>query len=258
LLPSLVTILRQAGRRVATGDINIVFSSSGIAEGLLILFLEEKLSPAGESTRQAVLQSASRLVSLARDHWHMHERLLHEARHDGLTGLPNRTVAEDRLEQALARAARRRKSFAVLCVDLDGFKAVNDELGHDTGDDLLRVISTRLKSRIRHSDTLARMGGDEFMAIIEECSGGPAARAVALSLLSALQEPVMLADRQLKVSGSIGVAMYPADGSNASQLKRNADQAMYRAKSNGGSQISFWSTEPGMPGKAAEKTSFLD
>jgi diguanylate cyclase (GGDEF)-like protein len=258
LLPSLVEILRQAGCPISTGHITFVFSASGMAEGFVILFLTEFLSASGEASVQAVLQSASRMVSLARDHWHMHERLLHEARHDGLTGLPNRTVAEDRLEQALARAARRKKIFAVFCIDLDGFKEVNDKLGHDTGDDLLRAISSLLKARIRHCDTLARMGGDEFLAIIEDCSGESAAQAVAQSLLSALQEATLLEDRQLRVSASIGVAMYPADGSNASLLRRNADQAMYYAKSRGGSQICFRSTEPAIAGKAVRKASAND
>jgi diguanylate cyclase (GGDEF)-like protein len=258
LLASLVDILREPGKLVATGDITIVFSASGMAEGLIILF--QQPAPAGnvDSAQPAVLDSASRLVSLARDHWLMHERLVHEARHDGLTGLPNRTVAEDRLEQALARAERRRKLFAVFCIDLDGFKAINDELGHEAGDDLLRVMSTRLKSRVRHSDTLARMGGDEFMAVIEDCTGDAAAQAVAHSLLSTLQEPVVLDHRQLKISGSIGVAMYPADGINASQLKRHADQAMYRAKSRGGSQVSFWSAEATGTGKVAQQSSGQD
>lgn len=255
LLASLVSILRQAGRVVSTANVTIVFSASGMAEGLIIVFLENSVPAGSGSLQQELLQSASRLVSLARDHGYMHERLLHEARHDGLTGLPNRTVAEDRLEQALARADRRRKLFAVFCIDLDGFKAINDELGHETGDKLLQIVSTRLKSRVRHSDTLARVGGDEFMAVIEDCSGGPAAHAVAQSLLSALQEPVALDNQQLKISGSIGVAMYPVDGTNASQLRRNADQAMYRAKSRGGGQICFWSAEPVVAAQAAQKSS---
>ena len=255
LLSSLLTILRRGGLTLATGQITVVFSASGIAEGLLILFWKDAVPVAVETVQSAVLQSASRLVSLANDHWQMHERLLHEARHDGLTGLPNRMVAEDRLEQALARAARRRKLFAVFCIDLDHFKDVNDELGHDAGDELLRIASSRLRTRIRHSDTLARMGGDEFLAIIEDCAGDSAAQAVAQSLLSALQEPVTLEDRQLKISGSVGVAMYPADGKNASQLRRNADQAMYCAKSRGGNTVSFWSSEPTPSGKASQKTS---
>jgi diguanylate cyclase (GGDEF)-like protein len=208
-----------------------------------------------ESARQSILQSASRLIALARDHWHMQERLLHDARHDALTGLPNRSVAEDRLEQALARAARRQKLFAVLCIDLDAFKVINDSLGHHAGDELLRAFSTRLRSRVRHSDTVARIGGDEFLAIIEDCSGDAAVQAVAESLIAALQDPVVIEGETLAISGSIGIAMYPADGKNAALLKRNADQAMYRAKSQGGNRICFWSAEPAKAGKAAKTSS---
>jgi len=197
-----------------------------------------------DSTIPNVLHSASRLVSLARDHWHMHERMLFDARHDALTGLPNRTLSEDRLEQALARARRRKQIFAVVCIDLDGFKSINDNLGHDAGDELLRTVAVRLRARIRHSDTLARVGGDEFLAIIEDCSGDSAAQSVAESLIAALQEPATLEGKTVSISGSIGIAMYPVDGKNAGELKRNADQAMYRAKNRNGGQICFWSGEP--------------
>jgi diguanylate cyclase (GGDEF)-like protein len=220
---------------------------------MLILFSKSELPLLSDPNSQNVLQSASRLISLARDHWQMHERLLHEARHDGLTGLPNRAVAEDRLEQALARAERRKKSFAVFCIDLDGFKAVNDELGHDAGDELLRSVALALRGRIRHSDTLARMGGDEFLAIIDECASDAAAKSVANSLIDSLKSPIILEGRPLVLSASIGIAMYPADGQNAGQLKRNADQAMYRAKNNGGGQGCFWSREPEKSSQASRK-----
>jgi diguanylate cyclase (GGDEF)-like protein len=255
LMTSLLQVLRSAGMPFHAGQASIVFSASGTAAGLLIIFLKNPLAMESESTRQNILQSASRLVALARDHWHMQERLLHEARHDALTGLPNRAVAEDRMEQALARAARRQQLFAVLCIDLDGFKVVNDNLGHHAGDELLQAVSTRLRSRVRHSDTVARIGGDEFLAIIEDCSGDSAAQAVAESLIAALQDPILIEGQTLAISGSVGIAMYPADGKNAAMLKRNADQAMYRAKSQGGSRICFWSSEPARTGKA--KTSSL-
>jgi diguanylate cyclase (GGDEF)-like protein len=191
-----------------------------------------------------ILQSATRLVSLASDHWHMHQRLLFEARHDILTGLPNRNVAEDRLEQAVARALRRKQLFAVLCIDLDGFKEVNDSLGHEAGDNLLRVVADRLRSRIRQSDTLARVGGDEFFAIVEECTSDSAALSVCESLISALQQPITLDGKAVSISGSIGVAIYPTDGRNNTELRRHADQAMYRAKSRGKGCICFWSGGP--------------
>jgi diguanylate cyclase (GGDEF)-like protein len=254
VVAKLLGILQDAEYPFRTSRMTIVFSGNGEGAGLIILFLPTE-SPEPDAVEQSIVESASRLVSLAGDHWRMHERLLHEARHDALTGLPNRTVAEDRLEQALARAERGRKQFAVVCIDLDGFKAINDELGHDAGDEILRAVSLRLRNNLRHSDTLARMGGDEFLVVIEDCAGASAAQAVAQSLISALQEPFLLDHRQLWISASIGVALYPANGKNVAQLRRNADLAMYRAKSLGGSQISVWSSEQAQPGKAAQKTS---
>jgi diguanylate cyclase (GGDEF)-like protein len=255
LMASLLRVLRSAGLPFHDGQSTLVFSGSGSAVGLLIVFFKNPAPVETESSRQTILQSASRLVALARDHWHMQERLLHDARHDALTGLPNRSVVEDRLEQALARAARRKKLFAVFCIDLDGFKVINDSLGHHAGDELLRAVSTRLRSRVRHSDTVARIGGDEFLAIVEDCSGDAAAQSVAESLIAALQDPVLIEGQTLSISGSIGIAMYPADGKNAASLKRNADQAMYRAKSQGGNRICFWSAEPLRAGKAAQTSS---
>jgi diguanylate cyclase (GGDEF)-like protein len=155
----------------------------------------------------------------------------------------------------LARAARRQRLFAVLCIDLDGFKVVNDNLGHYAGDELLKAVATRLRSRIRHSDTMARIGGDEFLAIVEDCSGDEAVKAVAESLIAALRDPVVIEGQTLSISGSVGIAMYPANGKNAALLKRQADQAMYRAKSQGGNGICFWSSEPVPNGKAAQTSS---
>ena len=255
-MEALLRILQDAGLTFKTSRMSVVFSGNGDAAGLLILFLQNE-SADPDTVEQSIVGSASRLVSLAGDHWRMHERLLHEARHDGLTGLPNRTVAEDRLEQALARAERGRKQFAVFGIDLDGFKVINDQLGHDAGDEILRAVSARLRNNLRHSDTLARMGGDEFLVLIEDCAGQSAAQAVAQSLISALEEPVFLDGRQLWISASIGVALYPANGKNASQLRRNADLAMYRAKSLGGSQVALWSPEFTTAGKAAQKSSSL-
>ncbi len=253
LVPQLLEALRSSGTKFVAAHTSPVFSAAGTVSGMLILFAKSELPLLSDPDSQNVLQSASRLISLARDHWYMHERLLHEARHDGLTGLPNRAVAEDRLEQALARAERRKKCFAVFCIDLDGFKGVNDELGHDAGDELLRTVAATLRGRIRHSDTLARMGGDEFLAIIDECSSDAAARAVANSLIDSLKSPITLEGRPLVLSASVGIAMYPADGQNAAQLKRNADQAMYRAKNNGGGQGCFWSREPEKSTQATRK-----
>jgi diguanylate cyclase (GGDEF)-like protein len=246
----MLEILRASGLDLPSGDKSVVVSGNRYVAGVVVLLLKDAESEESRNVLRNGLLSASRLLLLATEHSSMHERLLHEAMHDRLTGLPNRAVAEDRLEQALARAQRHTKVFAVLCLDLDGFKAINDELGHDTGDEVLRAIAGRLRAHIRHSDTLARMGGDEFWAILEDCSDHEHAQIAAQSLIKVLEEPVSINGRQLTVSASFGIAMYPADGANATQLKRHADQAMYRAKSNGGRQIAFWSE-----GRSLEKKS---
>ena len=255
IIARLLNTLRQGGYAFRSAGMTVAFSGHGDAAGLLLLFRRTDASHEMETIEQEMMHSASRLVALASDHWRMHTRLLHEARHDALTGLPNRTVAEDRLEQALARARRTRKSFAVFCVDLDGFKAINDERGHEMGDEVLRAVGLRLRNSLRHSDTLARMGGDEFLVLIEDCAGAPAARSVAQSLVTSLQQPLLVGGKQLFISGSIGIAMFPGDGKNASQLRRQADLAMYRAKALGGGKVALSSSED-TPGGQLARTSF--
>jgi diguanylate cyclase (GGDEF)-like protein len=248
---SLLSILRNAGLSFQEAYTTALFSTSAGMAGLLFLFVGE-ISPAeAERAKSNILPSASRLASLARDQSSMHQRLIHEARHDSLTGLPNRVVAEDRLEQALARAQRNSKGFAVFCIDLDDFKAINDVRGHEVGDGVLRAVASRLRASIRYSDTLARMGGDEFWAILEDCCDVAAAERAAQALVTALEDPVCVDSQQLNVSASVGIAMYPADGANATQLRRHADQAMYRAKSLGGHRISLWSGEDLEAGSAS-------
>lgn len=239
LLRGLLDVLQRSGLEFTEGSQSAVPSSNVMPAGRVVLFFKNPQAEDLQIGNQSLLVWASRFVALAIEHCSMHERLLHDARHDILTGLPNRAVAEDRLEQALARAQRHKKVFAVLCIDLDGFKGINDEFGHQTGDEVLRVIGGRLRSRIRHSDTLARVGGDEFWAIIEDCPVESVARVVAQSLITALETPVTVVAQQLHVSASIGITMYPADADSATDLKHQADQAMYRAKSLGGRRISF-------------------
>ncbi|KAA0683983.1 diguanylate cyclase domain-containing protein [Roseomonas genomospecies 6] len=159
---------------------------------------------------------------------HMEERLRYLAGHDALTGLCNRIRFEDRLEQAIARAKRENRSFALLFLDLDGFKEVNDTHGHHRGDEVLVTIAQRLSGILRNSDTTARMGGDEFAVLLEgEISPG-SARGVAEKIVAAIDHPLPGLD--LSVSASVGVALYPGDGTDADMLLRVADQAMYRAK----------------------------
>ena len=190
---------------------------------------------------QQVLISLAEHASLALNHARAVEEDVHEALHDSLTGLPNRSLFLDRMRHALDRAERESEPVAVLFCDLDGFKTVNDSLGHRTGDRLLVMVAERLSECLRPGDTIARLGGDEFAVLLEELrEPGDAARA-AQRLLDALEAPFELRDREFYVSVSIGIA---AGKDDAETLLRDADLAMYRAKSRGKGRYAVF--EPGM------------
>ena len=158
------------------------------------------------------------------------EQLLQFAYHDTLTGLPNRRLLEDRMTQAIGAAKRDQKGLSVLFIDLDRFKPINDELGHDIGDLVLQEIGARLKASVRQGDTVARVGGDEFVIILRNVIDPNMAETVANTLLSKLNEPIQALGHRLTVSASIGCASYPQDGLDNSTLLKNADVAMYHAK----------------------------
>jgi len=162
----------------------------------------------------------------------LEEELTRQAFHDGLTGLPNRALFRDRLDQALARSLRSNETLAVLLLDLDGFKQVNDSLGHDAGDHLLREIAARLDEVRRPSDTLARLGGDEFALLLEGASETQAVK-VSERLLGLVSDPVSVAGRELSVSASVGIVMHPGGRGESTSLIRDADVAMYAAKESG-------------------------
>ena len=170
-------------------------------------------------------------------------QLEHLAHHDPLTGLPNRLLGQSRLEHALQRAQRHGGRLGVVFLDLDGFKHINDSLGHPIGDSVLTDIAQRLKVRLRSEDTLARLGGDEFLLVLEEIATPADAAHIARKLLDALQLPLKLEGRELFVTASIGIAMYPDDGSSWSELIRNADTAMYQAKAAGRDQFCFYTAD---------------
>jgi diguanylate cyclase (GGDEF)-like protein len=160
-------------------------------------------------------------------------QLQHAATHDVLSGLPNRMLLADRLGQAIAHAERRQKHFAVFVVDLDRFKAINDSLGHLAGDAMLKEVARRLASVLRKADTLARLGGDEFVLVLNEISAPEDVEAVAARVLADIARPVKLSDLELHTSASIGISLFPTDGTNADTLLQHADAAMYHAKKNG-------------------------
>jgi diguanylate cyclase (GGDEF)-like protein len=161
----------------------------------------------------------------------------HFAYHDELTGLPNRSLLRDRLNQAIVQAARQNKQVGLLLLDLDGFKNVNDRLGHATGDKLLQRVAERLLSCIRGADTACRYGGDEFVILLPEIDGENSAAEVAQKLHARLAMPYVVDGNPVAVTSSIGVAVYPCDGSSPDDLIRRADVAMYLAKAHNNSEF---------------------
>ena len=178
-------------------------------------------------------------------------QLEHQANHDALTELPNRNLFADRLEQAISYAQRYRHAVWVLFIDLDNFKLVNDSLGHHCGDELLRTVAARLRACVRDSDTVGRLGGDEFMLILLGYPHGELSSVLLKKLLKAVADPVRLGGREVIVTCSIGVSLYPNDGEDAAHLLKHADIAMYRAKEAGRNQIQFY--EASMNARIAER-----
>ncbi|MEK7244611.1 MAG: EAL domain-containing protein, partial [Pseudomonadota bacterium] len=174
------------------------------------------------------------------------ERLLRQAHFDELTGLPNRLLARDRLNGALARAARNEAKVAVIMADLDGFKNINDTLGHAAGDSLLGVIATRLKGCLREADTVARLGGDEFLVILPDLQQDLSADIAGRKILLACAQPAMIGPHELFVSASLGVVLFPDDGDNTDVLIKNADTAMYEAKRAGKNRVMPFRKEAGL------------
>ena len=156
--------------------------------------------------------------------------LYHIAHHDNLTGLPNRQLFQDRLRQALSKAGRDQSSLAVLFIDLDKFKTVNDTLGHGVGDQLLCALARRLERCVRASDTVARLGGDEFTVILTEIARPADAAVVAEKILRSVAEPIELKGRPLRISASIGISLFPEDGADSEMLLQRSDNALYHAK----------------------------
>ena len=161
------------------------------------------------------------------------EKLTQLALYDQLTGLPNRTMFHEKLTSALLQARRAKSEMALLFIDLDGFKTVNDTLGHGVGDQLLREVGKRLRISIRESDTAARMGGDEFMVILNNLHDRSQALLIAEKIINAINQPMQLDGNKCNVGASIGIAIYPEQAENASDLVRAADSAMYYAKASG-------------------------
>jgi diguanylate cyclase (GGDEF)-like protein len=180
------------------------------------------------------------IVANMRDLKESRQALEHLAQHDPLTGLPNRALFDDRLRQAVSQARRDKTHMALLFVDLDAFKDVNDTCGHHVGDLLLNAAAKRMQACVRHADTVGRMGGDEFVVLLTHVEEDQDAVLVAEKICKALSQPFDLDGRSLFIGSSIGVALYPEHGSDELTLSRSADAAMYRAKESGGNRVSLF------------------
>ncbi|MEP6494913.1 MAG: EAL domain-containing protein [bacterium] len=191
--------------------------------------------------------SASRAIAVQMDH---------SAKHDFLTGLPNRMLLDDRIHQAITLAPRHMKSVAVLFLDLDGFKQINDSLGHAIGDKLLQSVAERLVECVRSSDTVSRHGGDEFVVLLSELERSDDATITVRRMLTAVAEPHVVDGQELHVTASIGVSVYPDDGTDAGSLIKNADTAMYQAKEGGRQGYRFF--RPAMNAQAVKRQAIED
>ena len=208
---------------------------------------KEELKQANELLESQVVQRTAELKS-ANDKLHhdleerkrVEQSIRHMAHHDALTGLPNRALFRDRLTHAMAQADRYHQKLAVMFLDLDRFKAINDTLGHNVGDQLLKIAAERLRSCVRDCDTVARLGGDEFTVVVEDIIEDHDAAAVAQKILDTLSQPFNLYGHEVFISVSVGVTLYPSDDENADNLLRNADSAMYRAKEYGRNNFQFY------------------
>ncbi len=211
--------------------------------------IEDSVSPihdrGGNRTGDVIV---FRDVSAARA---MADQITHSAEHDFLTGLPNRMLLNDRVNQAIALAPRHDKRVAILFLDLDGFKHINDSLGHPTGDKLLQSIAKRLVECVRASDTVSRQGGDEFVVLLSEVERSEDTAITARRILQAVAEAHSVDDHDLHVTTSIGVSVFPDDGVDAETLIKNADTAMYQAKENGRQSYKFF--KPAMNVRAVER-----
>lgn len=216
--------------------------SQGRVIGTFAFYFRKPRTEAALTFHQRLVDASAHLCTLALERERSRQRIRQLAFYDGLTGMPNRSLLQAKADQAIAAAARQEEPVAVLFIDLDRFKQVNDSLGHPAGDELLRQAADRMQSQLRASDIAGRLSGDEFVAVLPQCDADGAADIVE-RLQTLLAQPMTIANTVLTVSASVGIAMFPSDGRDMETLLQRADMAMYQAKSSGRGCFSFFSSE---------------
>ncbi|MCU0668527.1 MAG: EAL domain-containing protein [Myxococcota bacterium] len=236
-----------ARARIAAATVPIIAMASQADEDLAVRALRfgaQDYLVKGVSDAQLVVRTVRHAVERHRiltDLASARQREHYLAMHDSLTGLSNRSSFLDHLRRTLGYSARHQKRAAVLFLDLDRFKSINDTLGHPVGDDLLKVVAERLARSLRQTDLVARLGGDEFLIALPDLEREHDAARVACKLVNVLSRPAQLGDREYRISASVGIALFPRDGADADVLIRNADTAMYHAKAEHGRGYSYYS-----------------
>ena len=221
---------------------NPILSYDGAVLGVVAFYSATARLPTQVETGLIVI--ATRLAGIAIERREAEDRIQFMANHDALTGLPNRALLKDRLSQVLLYAERYRRSATVAFIDLDNFKVINDSLGHNAGDELLKTVARRMVDCVRATDTVVRLGGDEFVVLfLDQPDSVDLISAMMRKLAAAVAEPIRLGGHELTVTCSIGIANYPADGADADTLLANADAAMYRAKDIGRDSFQFYKPE---------------
>jgi diguanylate cyclase (GGDEF)-like protein len=242
-----IIAMHYTGMEAARFDPAAICTTQGGVDGnwLAVLVGVTAMSLLTIALLMSVIDSrlATRTAALVKSLSQANSQLHHLALHDSLTRLPNRSLLEDRLGQAIHNGQRNNRRFAVMFLDLDRFKTINDSLGHHYGDKLLQGVADRLTAALRAEDTVARLGGDEFVVLLGEVSGAAVVANIAQKLLDLLAAPIMIEGQQQSVSASLGISMFPDDGASARDLLGNADSAMYHAKKMGRAHYQFFAPE---------------
>lgn len=234
-----VNYAREHGLKAAMA-IPVLANDKAVA--VIVFFVFE--SRAEDERLVGLVSAIAAQLGLVIQRIQMEETIRQMAYHDTLTGLPNRTLFQDHLNLAIIHSQRKKQKLALLFLDLDRFKDINDTLGHDIGDQLLQGVADRLRHCVRGSDTVSRLGGDEFNVLLQELGHADDAAAIAKKIVESVSHPLVIKNNTVQITASIGIAMYPDDGSNAGNLLKNADFAMYQAKKRGRNNYQFFHQLP--------------